>query len=492
MVNLKFTKSTLKDKIHACWLGKSIGGTLGGPYEGIPNILDVKGFATAPGKALVNDDLDLQLVWLKAMEDLGPAGVNERTLGEYWLTYITPPWNEYGICKTNLKEGITAPMSGEVNNTEWHHSNGAWIRTEIWACLYPGQPDQAIKYAYYDACIDHGQAEGTYGAIFVAALESAAFVTNDIQALLKIALSKIPAECRVAKSVRLVIDCHEQGMDWKDSRNKVVEDSADLGWFQAPANIAFVVLGLLYGNCDFKQSMLYAVNCGDDTDCTAATCGSILGIMYGMQGIPADWAAYIGDDIVSGCIAYGFAPFPKTCTELTEHVLSMLDVTSHYYHYSYFPHMRVDVNEDADDLSQFVPEAFYGDRFAREIGARKPYTVSCGNVYGEALIELESAPYIEPGGSISGTVFVSFQNDLFRQSYFTVRFISEDGFYATGELQLYVAVNRYNQVPFEDHRKVSFTIHAPEKIRTANKLIVEIAASGRSMPIYGQLVLFQK
>ena len=49
------------------------------------------------GEPAPNDDLDLQLVWLKAMEDHGPMAVNERILGEYWIRHICGPWNEYGV-----------------------------------------------------------------------------------------------------------------------------------------------------------------------------------------------------------------------------------------------------------------------------------------------------------------------------------------------------------------------------------------------------------
>ena len=87
----------LKDKVYACWIGKNIGGTLGGPYEGKRQVNDVKGFVTEAGEPLPNDDLDLQLVWLRAMRHLGPQGLNERSLGEYWMEYISPYWNEYGI-----------------------------------------------------------------------------------------------------------------------------------------------------------------------------------------------------------------------------------------------------------------------------------------------------------------------------------------------------------------------------------------------------------
>ena len=95
---MKFSKEYLRDAIYACWLGKNIGGTIGTPYEGGRELLDIEGFASRPGQPLPNDDLDLQLVWLRAMDELGPQNVNSKTLGEYWLGYVKPHWNEYGVC----------------------------------------------------------------------------------------------------------------------------------------------------------------------------------------------------------------------------------------------------------------------------------------------------------------------------------------------------------------------------------------------------------
>jgi ADP-ribosylation/crystallin J1 len=40
------------------------------------------------------------------------------------------------------------------------------------------------------------------------------------------------------------------------------------------------VLGLLAGEGDFGKSLCIAVNCGNDTDCTGATLGAPLGILY--------------------------------------------------------------------------------------------------------------------------------------------------------------------------------------------------------------------
>ena len=304
---MKLNLQSYKDKVYACWTGKNIGGTMGAPYEGSRKFLDVKGFTTASGVALPNDDLDLQLAWLRAVEVCGAKGVTKQALGEFWLNFITPHWNEYGTAKNNMSNRFYPPLSGDAFNV-WKHSNGAWIRTEIWACLAPGCPDIACKYAYDDACIDHGaQSEGTIAAVFVAALESAAFVEKDLYNLVKIGCSRIPENSRVAQSVRTVIDCYEKGMSYQAARDLILEQNADIGdgWFQAPSNIAYVVIGLLWGEGDFKKSMLCAINCGDDTDCTGGTVGAIFGIMYGTAGIPADWKAHIGDSIVTMSLSTG-------------------------------------------------------------------------------------------------------------------------------------------------------------------------------------------
>ena len=47
---IKINKAVLRDKIYACWIGKNIGGTMGTPYEGKREYLDIKGFVTKKGE----------------------------------------------------------------------------------------------------------------------------------------------------------------------------------------------------------------------------------------------------------------------------------------------------------------------------------------------------------------------------------------------------------------------------------------------------------
>ncbi len=324
MIKLNFDE--YKDKVFACWQGKNMGGTLGGPFEGVREKLNLTGFTTTPNEPMPNDDLDLQLAWLIAVEYEGSKRLTAEKLGEYWLSLITHYSNEYGTAIWNMKSGLYPPVSGSYNNDDWKHSNGAWIRTEIWATLAPASPDVAVRLSMEDGKVDHSLGEGTYAAAFIAAIESSAFVVSDINKLIEIGLSYIPENSRVAKTVKLVKTSYEKGLDRDKVRELVLKENEDIGdgWFQAPSNIGYVVLGLLYGQGDFKKSMLYAVNCGDDTDCTAATVGSIMGIIGGTKNMPKDWQDFIGDKITTCGINPNLSvKFPRTITELTERVVNL-------------------------------------------------------------------------------------------------------------------------------------------------------------------------
>jgi hypothetical protein len=117
-------EAEFRDKVLACWLGKNIGGTLGMPFEGKTDVNDLTFYTNLKeGEPAANDDLDLQILWLKAMEE-NQARVDAYTLGQYWLKYVPVDWNEYGIGKANLARGLMPPLSGEFGNAKWKHSRG--------------------------------------------------------------------------------------------------------------------------------------------------------------------------------------------------------------------------------------------------------------------------------------------------------------------------------------------------------------------------------
>ena len=147
MNNLKFRE--YYDKVKGCYLGKNIGGTLGAPFECYRGVYDIDGFMQDVSSPIPNDDVDLQLVWLAAVEQEGRR-IDSHVLAEYWDYYVTAVISEYGTGKNNFNKGIMPPHTGYLRNFN-RDSNGAWIRTEIWACLCAGNPMLAATYAYYDS-----------------------------------------------------------------------------------------------------------------------------------------------------------------------------------------------------------------------------------------------------------------------------------------------------------------------------------------------------
>ena len=399
---MKLNRQIYKDKVKACWIGKNIGGTIGGPYEGKREILDVKGFLTESGEPMPNDDLDLQLVWLHAVEKEGAKNITAEKLGEYWLSFIPVAFSEYGIAESNMRNGLMPPLCGDAENNVWKHSNGAWIRTEIWATLAPAMPDVAVRYAIEDSKVDHGMGEGTYAAMFVAAVESAAFAITDLSKLIEIGLAKIPSECRVYKTIKYLCELCKEGKTPVEARNAIQKFNEDLadGWFQAPSNVAFAVLGLLYGEGDFKKSMLLAVNCGDDTDCTAATVGSIFGIMHGTKGIPEDWKNHIGDRIITCCINMGVC-FRRigTCSELTERVVRLAPVVIEENRaerqalFTEFTDGEEEIDKDVFEKCALpYGKSEESDEMRRSLAALKPntFTAKCGAF--TVVISYDKAP----------------------------------------------------------------------------------------------------
>ncbi|CAN7264831.1 ADP-ribosylglycohydrolase family protein [Paenibacillus sp. LjRoot153] len=301
------------------WLGKNIGGTLGAPVEGKKELLELNFYPELPDGPLENDDLDLQLVWLHALEQYGP-GLTARELGQEWLEHVFFPFDEYGYALTNLRRGLLPPVAGWFNNP-FNDCMGSPIRSEIWAMAAPGAPEIAAHYAYQDAIVDHAGGEGVYGEMFFAALESAIFFEKDRDRLIEIGMKYIPEDCRTSKALKDLLRWHQEGKSWIETRLLILEHHGSDNFTDAPQNIAFTILGWLYGE-DFEDAILKAVNCGYDTDCTAATLGAILGMLLGPEGLPAKWVKPVGDRIVVSPPIKGF-PAPKNLDELTRRTIRM-------------------------------------------------------------------------------------------------------------------------------------------------------------------------
>jgi len=394
---------TFFDKVYACWMGKNIGGTLGGPLEGRMELMDIKGYTQSFIEAVENDDLDLQLVNLHCIEQYG-GRADVSLLSREWLEHVHFEYDEYGHSLTNMRRGIGSPLSGCFNNF-FTDCMGSPIRSEIWAVICAGMPDIAAYYAYHDASVDHAGGEGVYGEIFFAVLESMAFYETDKFKLIDKALSYLPKESVVRKAVELMVDCYHKGMSWVDNRQAILDNFAGDNFTYAPVNIAFTLIGWLYEE-GFTAQMLTTINCGYDTDCTVATLGSLLGILYGTKYLDPYWTEPLGENIITSRPITGFRA-PATITELTERTIAARKLVQAHY-------------EQADKSAYKIPYQSDVEVYRLPVGSFKEYDLE---------LTLSRNPAFAPGESKEVKIAVKNLQDIAQ----TLEFIPQiPGFEATG------------------------------------------------------------
>ena len=292
-------------KLRGCWFGKAVGGTLGQPYEGLSGPLRLTFYDPVPTDMVPNDDIDLQVLWACLLDRMETPVVDRQTLADGWLANVNFPWDEYGMAIRNLRRGIRPPHSGRYDNF-FIDGLGAAIRSELWASLAPGNPELAAKFAYEDACVDH-DGDGLWAEIYLAALESMAFLESDLDSLDTSALHYIPATSVLHRALTDTCNWCARSEDPAVIRRQIMETYYCENFTSVVMNLPFIVAGLLLGKGDFSRSICLAANMGQDTDCTAASVGAILGLRN-PNAIGAEWLKPIGNKLVLNDGIVGITP----------------------------------------------------------------------------------------------------------------------------------------------------------------------------------------
>ncbi len=296
MQTISYTR--LLDKIHGGWYAKCLGGAAGAPVEGVKALIDVEDFTDIYNPDLPNDDLDIQLLWLEVLETKG-VYLNSCNLADAWNEKCWYPFSEYGYFMKNYRRGIRPPYTGVINNSFFKEGMGCPIRSEIWGFISAGNPELAVQYAYMDATLDHA-GNSVYAEQFLAAVESMAFFESDIGVLLTQGLSFIPADCKLADCIRLVMGQYRAGADWVHTRKAMLRRFGHPDFSNVTQNLGMVAIALLYGGGDIRKTINIALKCGYDADCTCATAAAIVGVIQGYAGLGEEICSLIQNYFVIG------------------------------------------------------------------------------------------------------------------------------------------------------------------------------------------------
>lgn len=270
------------NKVYGCFLGKCVGGTAGGPAEGRKELLDYPLDEAILHTTLPNDDLDLQILWLEVIEDKGIHFTKEDLAESFYKNTPYGP-GEYAYFMKNYARGILPPVSGSFNNRFYKNGMGCPIRSEIWACICPGEPVKAKHYVFLDGQMDH-ESDSVWAEYFLCAAEANAFFSSDvgdIPALLTNALSLIPNDTKLYRALSETISLWQAGHGWKFIRSAVIRHFGHPDCTNLYQNLCFTLLSLLFGGGDMRETIRLGCAMGYDTDCICATAASLVGILRG-------------------------------------------------------------------------------------------------------------------------------------------------------------------------------------------------------------------
>ncbi|HCK99431.1 MAG TPA: hypothetical protein DHW42_04915 [Candidatus Marinimicrobia bacterium] len=306
---IAISTDVLRDKIRGGWAGQVIGCTYGGPtefkfcgtmiqdYTPIPwdeNRMQWY-FDNVPG---LYDDIYMDLTFVEIFEKEGldaPAESHAHAFAnaEYKL------WHANQAARYNILNGIAPPASGYWENNPHSEDIDFQIEADFAGLMSPGMVNTSSTICdKIGHIMNYG--DGWYGGVYVAAMYALAFISDNVEWIVTEALKTIPVQSDFYQCINDVIAWHRQNPeDWKQTWFEVEKKwSSDIGCpsgvfhpfnIDAKINAAYIIIGMLYGNGDFGESIDISTRCGQDSDCNPASVAGILGTMIGYSNIPDYW-----------------------------------------------------------------------------------------------------------------------------------------------------------------------------------------------------------
>ncbi|NIH84384.1 ADP-ribosylglycohydrolase family protein [Amycolatopsis granulosa] len=318
-----------RDRVLGAWTGRAAGCLLGKPVEKIPRegieeILRATGrwpldrWFTAVGlpeevarrwpwnrrSAATSleenidgmpedDDLNYPMLALTLLERHG-RGFTTDDVAQLWLDHLPAGrvFTAERAAYRNILDARPVPETATHHNPfrEWI---GALIRTDVFGWVSPGDVRAAARMAWTDARLSHTR-NGRYGAMWAAALASAAMVCGTVDEVLDAAETVLPPESRLAEAVRFGRSLAD--LETRDGLDRLHAAYGHLHWVHVLNNAAVIAYALARGGGEFGPSVSIAVTAGWDTDSAAATVGGVVGAVH---GVPGQWAEPLDDRIAT-------------------------------------------------------------------------------------------------------------------------------------------------------------------------------------------------
>lgn len=327
--HFSLTSNALLDHVQGAWLGRIAGSVFGKPLQSgyaksqikhylqaansfplsnyVPRLVpppadfDIK--SEASGNFLgeihgapADDDTDFTFLALHILETYG-LDFKTTDVATEWLTHI-PYFGTFTTERAiyrNLIWNIHPDEAASFVNPE-REFIGARTRADLYGYIAPGNPELAASLAFKDAVLSHTR-NGVYSAMMIAAMISWAFVTDNVQEIVRVGLSEIPSHSRLAEAIQDGLTAFQYNDDWELAYESLILKYGSYSPIHTINNTLWVVLALLFGEGDFTRAFSTALTCGMDTGSNTASLGSIMGMILSSSRLPSQWIEPLEDTL---------------------------------------------------------------------------------------------------------------------------------------------------------------------------------------------------
>ncbi len=331
--------SDYRQKMMAGWIGQMVGVGWGGPTEfRWPNKIIPEEDVPEWQPALVNvwgqDDLYVEMTFLRSLEEYG-LDVSLRQAGIDFAKSRYMLWHANKAGRDNLRNGIAPPDSSHPQFNSHADDIDYQIEADFSGLISPGLPNSVIALGEkFGRLMNYG--DGVYAGQFVGCMYAEAFFENDPLRIVEAGLRCIPQESQYAEMVRDVVAWHgEDPNDWEATWQKVNtkyhENPDYIKWLctekggdfniDAKINGAYIVMGMLYSQGDFDQSIIISMRCGQDSDCNPSNAAGVLFTTSEFDNLNEKYVSALEQGKKFSYTEYDFEGLADVCVKLARQIV---------------------------------------------------------------------------------------------------------------------------------------------------------------------------
>lgn len=338
----KISVEEYRDKLAGGWFGQMAGVTWGGPTETksrLGKMLPIDPATNLPkymkpwNPKIVNgafgqDDIYVEMTFLATMEKYGyDCSIRQAGIDFANTRFTLACANYHGRC--NLQSGIAPPDSSHPKFHPMPNALDYQIEADYSGLIAPGMPNVSVQMGEkFGRLMNY--ADGLYSGQYVGAMYAEAYFETDMRKVVKNALKAIPEDCYFAEMVHDMLKWSKEYPDWKDCFEVVskkywskrpgldqTQPPNNVSWVDVRGNMAYVLMGLLYGENDFYKTAIISTQCGMDSDCNPSTAAGVLLTSIGFKALPKELTGELNRKAYFVSTSYNFEKILEVCEDLT-------------------------------------------------------------------------------------------------------------------------------------------------------------------------------